>query len=252
MCMSGSAPLPPATKKEFERLSGGTLLEGYGLSETPTATHANPLRGENRTGSIGLPFPDVECKIISLDDGVTEVPVGDIGELVIHCPQMMIGYHEMPTETANALRELDDSGKKWLFTGDIGRMDDDGYFYIVDRKKDMALIGGFNVYPNTVEKVIADHPAIVECGVAAVPHPEKEGQEALKAWVVVREGHEVSHEELVEHCLKYLARYEVPTRVSVVNELPKTAVGKTLRRELVQMEMQEREAKQKTGEQPQV
>lgn len=240
-CISGSAPLPPATKREFERITGGKVLEGYGLSETPTTTHVNPLHGENRAGSIGLPLPDVECKIISLDDGVTELPVGEVGELVMHCPQMMIGYHEMPTETANALRELDETGKKWLFTGDIARMDEDGYFYIVDRKKDLALIGGFNVYPNTVEKVLSEHPGIVECGVAAVPHPEKHGQEALKAWVVVRDGFEVTHEEMIEHCMKYLARYEVPTRFAVVKELPKTTVGKTLRRELVRSEMEERE-----------
>ncbi len=242
LCMSGSAPLPPATKREFERLSGGKLLEGYGMSEAPTASHANPVNGENRTGAIGLPFPDMDVKIMSLDDGETELPVGEIGELVVSGPQLMVGYHGMPTETANALRKGAD-GKTWLYTGDIARMDEDGYFYIVDRKKDMALIGGFNVYPNAVEKVLAEHPAVLEVGVAAIPHPdpEKVGQEALKAWVVVRPGQTVTAEELIEHASKHLARYEVPTRYAFVDSLPKTTVGKTLRRELVQMELAERE-----------
>lgn len=238
-CISGSAPLPPATKLEFERLSGGKLCEGFGMSEAPTATHVNPLRGENRTGSIGLPLPDMEMRIVSLDDGETDVPVGEVGELIMSGPQLMVGYHGMPTETANVLHEKD--GKMWLYTGDIARMDEDGYFYIVDRKKDMALIGGFNVYPNVVEKVIKDHPAVLEVGVAAVPHPEKQGQEALKAWIVLQLDKTVTEQELVEHCSKHLARYEVPTRFAFVKELPKTTVGKTLRRELVQMEIAERE-----------
>ncbi|NWG18271.1 MAG: long-chain fatty acid--CoA ligase [Chloroflexi bacterium] len=238
-CVSGSAPLPPAVKQEFERLSGGALREGFGMSEAPTASHCNPLLGENRTGSIGLPLPDMDCRIVSLDDGVTDLPVGDVGELIMTGPQLMIGYHGMPTETANVLREQD--GKVWLYTGDIARMDEDGYFYIVDRKKDMALIGGFNVYPNAVEKVLTDHPAVLEAGVAAIPHPEKVGQESLKAWIVLRPGMTVTEQELIAHCESKLARYEVPTRFAFLNELPKTAVGKTLRRELVQMELTERE-----------
>ncbi len=234
-CLSGSAPLPPSTKAEFERLSGGILLEGFGMSEAPTATHVNPLHGENRTGSIGIPIPDTDVRIVSLDDGVTDVPAGEIGELIITGPQLMKGYYKMPTETNNTLRELD--GKLWLFTGDIARMDDDGYFYIVDRKKDMALIGGFNVYPNNVEKIIKDHPAVLEVGVAAVPHPEKIGQEALKAWVVLQPDKTATEAELIAHCEKYLAPYEVPRRVAFIKELPKTVVGKTLRRELIQMEL---------------
>jgi len=234
-CLSGSAPLPPSTKAEFERLSGGILLEGFGMSEAPTATHVNPLHGENRTGSIGIPIPDTDVRIVSLDDGVTDVPAGEIGELIITGPQLMKGYYKMPTETNNTLRELD--GKLWLFTGDIARMDDDGYFYIVDRKKDMALIGGFNVYPNNVEKIIKDHPAVLEVGVAAVPHPEKIGQEALKAWVVLQPDKTATEAELIAHCETYLAPYEVPRRVAFIKELPKTVVGKTLRRELIQMEL---------------
>lgn len=233
-CLSGSAPLPPSTKAEFERLSGGRLMEGFGMSEAPTATHVNPLHGENRTGSIGLPLPDMDMKIVNLDDGETELPIGEAGELLMSGPQIMRGYHKMPTETANTLREID--GKVWLSTGDIARMDDDGYFYIVDRKKDMALIGGFNVYPNAVEKVLQDHPAVLEVGVASVPHPEKVGQEALKAWIVLQEGQTVTKEELITHCEGKLAQYEVPRRYAFINELPKSAVGKTLRRELIRLE----------------
>jgi long-chain acyl-CoA synthetase len=239
-CISGSAPLPPATKREFERLSGSVIMEGFGMSEAPTATHCNPLKGENRTGSIGLPFPDMDMRIVSLDDGETDVAPGEIGELAMAGPIIMQGYHKMPTETENAIREKD--GKRWLFTGDIARMDDDGYFYIVDRKKDMALIGGFNVYPTAVEKKLADHQAVREVAVAAIPHPEKEGQEALKAWVVFKEGQSATEKELIDYCSEGLAGYEVPRRYSFVEELPKTAVGKTLRRELVRMEMEEREA----------
>ncbi len=238
-CVSGSAPLPPATKREFERLSGGKLLEGYGMSEAPTAAHVNPVNGENRAGSVGLPIPDMDVRIVSLDDGETDLPIGEIGELVIAGPQLMKGYLGMPTETANALREQD--GRLWLFTGDIARMDDDGYFYIVDRKKDMALIGGFNVYPASIEKVIKDHPAVLEVGVASIPHPEKAGQEALKAWIVLKPDATATEQDFIAHCEKYLARYEIPTRIAFIDELPKSEVLKTLRRELVRMEMEERE-----------
>ena len=240
-CISGSAPLPPSTKLEFERITGGHLREAYGMSETPTATHCNPIYGENRTGSIGLPISDMDVRIVSLDDGVTEVPIGEIGEIIMMGPQVMVGYYGMPTETANVLRQKD--GKKFIYSGDIGRMDDDGYFYIVDRKKDMALIGGFNVYPNNIEKILSEHPAVLEVGVAAIPHPDadKGGQEALKAWVVLRPDKTATEKELIDHCMKRLARYEVPTRISFIKELPKTTVGKTLRRELVQREMADRE-----------
>jgi long-chain acyl-CoA synthetase len=232
MCISGSAPLAPETKRRFEELSGGVVMEGFGMSEAPTATHCNPVKGINKTGSIGMPFPDVDCRIVSLDDGVTDLPVGEVGELVLRGPVLMTGYHNMPTETANALRV------GWLYTGDIARMDEDGYFYIVDRKKDMVLIGGFNVYPNNVEKVLMEHDAVADVGVAGIPHPEKEGQETLKAWVVTAPGVEVTVEELTEYCGTKLAPYEVPRRIVFVSELPKTTVGKILRRELVKMELE--------------
>ena len=241
ICVSGSAPLPPSTKREFERLSGGKLIEGFGMSEAPTVSHVNPVEGENRTGSIGLPIADMDMKIVDIETGETEMPVGEIGELAMAGPQLMVGYHNNPEETANTLRK-DAQGKVWLYTGDIARMDEDGYFYIVDRKKDMAIIGGFNVYPNMVEKVLAEHPAVLEVGVAGIPHPDKdkEGQETLKAWCVLRPEKSVTPEELIAFASERLARYEIPTRYSFVPALPKTTVGKTLRRELVQMEMTER------------
>jgi len=224
-CISGSAPLMRETKEKFESLTGGKLCEGYGLSEAPTATHCNPLLGENRTGSIGLPFADVDCRIISLDDEVTEVPVGEIGELVIKGPQVFKGYHNMPTETVNTLRE------GWLYTGDIARMDEDGYFYIVDRKKELIKPGGFQVWPREVEEVIASHPKVLEVGVAGIPDPYR--GETVKAWIVLKPGQTLTDEEVKDWCKDQLAKYKIPTHVEFRNELPKTTVGKILRRELV-------------------
>jgi long-chain acyl-CoA synthetase len=236
-CISGSAPLAPETKRRFEELTGGVVMEGFGMSEAPTATHCNPLKGANKEQSIGLPFPDVECRIVSLDDGVTDVPVGEIGELILRGPVMMTGYHNMPTETANVLRD------GWLYTGDIARMDEDGYFYIVDRKKDMVLIGGFNVYPTNIEKVLKEHEAVAEAAVAGVPHPEREGQEALKAWIILAPDKQATEQELIDYCKQKLAPYEVPRRIEFMAELPKTAALKILRRELVQMEVEKRRKK---------
>lgn len=240
-CISGSAPLPPATKRRFEALSGGVIAEGFGMSEAPTATHVNPLVNENRVGSIGLPLPDMDMKIVSIEDGETLVDVGEPGELCMAGPQLMKGYHGMPTETANVLR-TDANGKTWLYTGDIARMDDDGYFYIVDRKKDLVLVGGFNVYPRAVEDVLNEHPSVLEAGVAGIPHPEKDGQEALKAWVVVKPGETLTAEDLIGFASEKLARYEVPTRIEFVTQLPRSTVGKILRRELVQQELSELES----------
>ena len=238
VCVSGSAPLAAATKEEFERLSGASLREGFGMSEAPTAISFNPIRGENRVGSIGLPLPDVDMLIVDLETD-EEVPVGEVGELLVSAPNVMIGYHNMPEETEKVFSER--NGKRWLHTGDIAKMDEDGYFYIVDRKKDMALIGGYNVYPASVEKALKEHDCVLEVGVAAVPHPQKEGQEALKAWIVCKPNQSVSEDELQKHCEKYLAQYEIPRRFEFIDELPKTAVGKTLRRELVRMEIEKRE-----------
>ena len=237
-CISGSAPLLRETKEEFERLTGGKVFEGYGLSEAPTGTHCNPLNGENRDGSIGMPLPDMEVKIISLDDSETEVQHGEIGEIILHGPQVMHGYHNMPTETANTLRTLKD-GKVWLFTGDIARMDEDGYFYIVDRKKELIKPGGFQVWPREVEEVLMEHPKVMDVGVAGIPDPQR--GETVKAWIVLKPGETVTAEELKTFCKEKLAPYKVPTHFEFRDELPKTTVGKILRRELVR---QHKEANQ--------
>ena len=234
-CISGSAPLMRETKERFEALSGGKVSEGYGLSEAPTATHCNPLLGINKTGSIGIPFPDVDAKIISLDDGETELKIGEIGELAIHGPQVMKGYHNMPVETANTLRKLKD-GKVWLFTGDIARMDEDGYFYIVDRKKELMKPGGEQVWPREVEEVITANPKVLEVGVAGIPDPLR--GEAVKAWVVVKPGETLTEDEVKEWCKISLAKFKIPRQVEFRSELPKTTVGKVLRRELVRQHME--------------
>jgi long-chain acyl-CoA synthetase len=227
-CISGSAPLMRETKERFEKLTGGKLVEGYGLSEAPTATHCNPLHGGGKTGSIGVPFPDVDCRIVSLDDGVTNLGVNEIGELVIRGPNVMRGYHNMPTETANTLRE------GWLYTGDIARMDADGYFYIVDRKKELIKPGGYQVWPREVEEVIVENPRVLEAGVAGVPDAYR--GETVKAWVVVKPGETLTEEDVKAWCKERLAPFKVPTFVEFRSELPKTTVGKILRRELVKQE----------------
>lgn len=224
-CISGSAPLMRETKETFEKLTGGVLFEGYGLSETPTATHCNPNLGENRIGSIGLPFPDVDAKIVDLDDEVTELAVGEIGELIIKAPQVFKGYHNMPTETRNSLRE------GWLYTGDIARMDEQGYFYIVDRKKELIKVGGFQVWPREVEEVLQDHPAIQDVGVAGVPDPKR--GEIVKTWIVLAEGQSLDKKELKTWAAERMAKYKIPSEIEFRDELPKTHVGKLLRRELV-------------------
>jgi long-chain acyl-CoA synthetase len=231
ICISGSAALLLDIKQKFESLSGAKVFEGYGLSECPTASHCNPVNGKNKEGSIGMPLPDVEVKLIDLDDGVTEVPVGGIGEIVIRGPQVMWGYHNMPTETANTLRDLGDGGGLWLFTGDIARMDEDGYFYIVDRKKELIKVGGFQVWPRDIEEVLQAHPKVLEAAAAGVPHPEF--GETAKAWVVLKPGEQATAAELKKWCEEKLASYKVPREIEFRSELPKTAVFKVLRRELV-------------------
>jgi long-chain acyl-CoA synthetase len=229
-CISGSAPLMRETKEKFEALTGGKLVEGYGLSEAPTATHCNPLYGDIRTGSIGLPLPDVDCRIISLEDGVTPLKVGEEGELCVQGPQVMKGYHNMPTETANTLRD------GWLYTGDIARMDEDGYFYIVDRKKELIKPSGYQVWPREVEEVISANRKVLEVGVAGVMDAYR--GETVKAWIVLKPGETATEEEIRDYCKENMAPFKVPTQVEFRSELPKTTVGKVLRRELVREHME--------------
>ncbi len=234
LAMSGAAPLPSATKRAFEEVSGCRLSEGYGMSEVTTAAIALPFVGPHKPESAGLPLPGMHIRVMDIETGSEDVPVGEKGEIVMAGPNIMQGYFKMPTESQEVLRERD--GRVWVHSGDIGYMDEDGYFYIVDRKKDMALIGGYNVYPANIENALKEHTAVAEVGVAAIPHPEREGQQALKAWVVLAPGAEVTAGTLTAHCEQYLAPYEVPRRIEFIDELPKTAIGKTLRRELVRIE----------------
>lgn len=236
-CISGSAPLMRETQVTFESLTGGKLVEGYGLSETPTATHCNPLQGLRKEGSIGVPLPDVDARIISLEDETTVLGPGEIGELVVKGPQVMKGYHNMPTETANALRE------GWLFTGDIARMDEDGYFYIVDRKKELIKPSGYQVWPREVEEVIAENPKVLEVGVAGIPDAYR--GETVKAWVVLKNGETATVDEIRAWCKERIAPFKVPTQVEFRDELPKTTIGKILRRELQRQEKERLE--QETG-----
>ncbi len=227
-CISGSAPLMAETQRTFEALTGASLREGYGLSEAPTATHCNPRFGENRRGSIGLPLPDVECKIISTEDGVTELPPGEVGELVVKGPQVFAGYWNRPAETAAVLKD------GWLYTGDLAKMDEDGYFYIVDRKKEMIIAGGYNIYPREIEEVIKEHPKVLEVAAGGIPDPYR--GETVKVWVVPKPGETLTAEEIREFCKDKLAKFKIPTHVEFRNELPKTGVGKILRRVLVDEE----------------
>ena len=226
---SGSAPLPVEVIDQFERLTGGTLSEGYGLSEASPVTHSTPSLGRRKPGSIGLPLSDTEIKIVDLETGLHEVPVGEEGELCIAGPQVMKGYWNRPDETAIALR-TDETDRQWLYTGDVARMDKDGYTYIVQRKKDMILVSGFNVYPTEVEGVLFTHPAVLEA--AVIGKPDAYRGESVKAFVVLKEGATTTSEELIAHCEAGLAEFKVPKEIEFRESLPKTAVGKVLHRVL--------------------
>jgi long-chain acyl-CoA synthetase len=227
---SGSAPLPIEVIERFEKISGAMLYEGYGLTEASPTTHSTPTLAKRKVGSVGLPFPSTECKIVDLETGESVVPVGEAGELCVRGPQVMKGYWNRPDETAIALRD------GWLYTGDVARMDEDGFFYIVQRKKDMIIVSGFNVYPNEVEDVLFTHPAVLEAAVIGVPDQYR--GEAVKAFITLRPGENATADEVIEFCRSNLAKYKVPTLVEFMTSLPKSAVGKVLRRELREMESQ--------------
>ena len=223
-CFSGSAPLPVEVISEFERKTGAIIVEGYGLTESCPVTHVNPFKGQRKIGSIGLPIPDTLCRIVDLNKGDTDVPVGEAGELLIKGPQIMKGYWKRPDATAETLTD------GWLHTGDIAKMDEDGYFYIVDRKKDLIISGGYNVYPRDIEEVFFEHPKVMEATAIGIPHPKR--GEAVKVFVVLKEGQRATTEELMSYCQDKLAKYKWPTQIEFRKDLPKTNVGKILKKDL--------------------
>jgi long-chain acyl-CoA synthetase len=230
-CLSGSAPLPREVQERFEALTGGYLVEGYGLTEAAPVTHCNPLRGFRKSGSIGVPLPDVEAKIVNLETG-EDIPAGseEIGEMYVRGPQVMRQYWRQADESQTT---IDEQG--WLHTGDICRMDKDGFFYLVDRKKDMIIVGGLKVLPRDVEEVLFMHPQVQDAVVVGIPHPER-GDESVKAYIVPKPGEHPTLEEIRTFCHQYLAPYKVPREVEYRSTLPKTLVGKVLRRVLVEEE----------------
>ena len=225
-CMSGGSALPPAVRKKFMSLTGGNLVEGYGLSETSPVTHVNPLtNGVVKDGSIGPPFSETDARIVDLDDSGKVLKMGEVGELEVKGPQVMKGYWGHDEETSEVLRD------GWFLTGDIAKMDEDGYFYIVDRKKDMVNVGGFKVYPREVEDVLFEHPDVKEAGVIGIP--DEFSGEVVKAFVVLKDpSKKVSEQEVIDFCQKRLAKFKAPKEVEFVQELPKTLIGKVLRRKL--------------------
>jgi long-chain acyl-CoA synthetase len=231
-CISGAAPLPTAVAERFAEIThGAVLVEGYGLTEASPVTHANPLRGERRAGAIGMPVPDTDCKIVDLEDPDHELGPGERGELCVRGPQVMLGYWNRPEETALAVRN------GWLHTGDVAVMDPDGYFRIVDRLKEMIIVSGFNVYPNEVEEAFYRHPKISKVAVIGVP--DQQTGEAVKAFVVLKEGETATPEELIawgRDPANGLTAYRAPKQVELRDSLPETLVGKVLRRVLMEEE----------------
>jgi long-chain acyl-CoA synthetase len=239
LCFSGAAALMSETQKRFEELTGGVIVEGYSLTEAQMAVVANPVRGEKKIGSVGMPLPDVEVRILDADDGRTPLPQGELGEIVIRAPQLMQGYWQRPEETTEMLRTTE-HGERLLFTGDLGYLDSDGYLFIIDRKKDLIKTSGYQVWPREIEEIISMHPAVAEVGVAGLP--DKMRGEKAKAWIVLHPGQTVTQSEIKAHCRERLVAYKVPSHFEFVTELPKSGAGKVLRRVLRQMDS-EAEAK---------
>jgi long-chain acyl-CoA synthetase len=229
VCFSGAAPLLAETKRRFEELTGGRIVEGYSLTEAMLACAVNPVEGPNKIGSVGMPLPDVEMRVVDPGTGAA-LPTGEVGEILIRAPQLMAGYWDDPAETAITVRTHD--GERWLHTGDLGYLDADGYLFIVDRIKDLIKTHGYQVWPREIEEVLATHPAVAEVGVAGIPDEAK--GEVAKAWVVLAAGERAGAEELRAFCRERLAPYKVPAVVEFRSELPKTMVGKVLRRALTE------------------
>ncbi len=238
ICVSGSAPLPREIFRRFQEATGAAILEGYGLTEASPITHINPLGKQGqRANSIGMPVPGTDARIVDMEGGSLTLPPGKMGELVVQGPQVMHGYWRRPDETASALRN------GWLYTGDLASMDEDGYFYILDRKKDMVLVGGYNVYPREVDEVLLEHPKVLEA--VSVGIGDDLRGEVLKAYVVPRQGETLTKADIIAWCRQKLANYKVPRLVEFRESLPKTIVGKVLRRALREEEEQKRAQRKK-------
>lgn len=232
LCFSGASALMAETKQRFESITGGRIVEGYSLTEAMMALCVNPVKGPNKLGSVGMPLPDVHVRIFDVDDASRVMPLNELGEIAISAPQLMLEYWNRPEETALVLRDhTDERGtRRWLHTGDRGYMDADGYVFIVDRMKDLIKTSGYQVWPREIEEVLAAHPAVAEVGVAGVPDQAK--GEMVKAWVVLRAGQSASEDQLRAFCREKLAPYKVPSKIEFRTDLPKTMVGKVLRRAL--------------------
>ena len=234
LCFSGAAALMAETKRQFEAATGARIVEGYSLTEGMMGCCVNPVKGINKIGSIGLPLPDVEVRIVDAEHGTRDMAAGEVGELIMRAPQYMAEYWNNPGETAETLRAHGEGGP-WVHTGDLAYMDDEGYIFLVDRKKDMMKTSGFQVWPREIEEVLAAHPAVMEVSIAGVPDAAK--GEVPRAWVVLKAGQSATEEELRAYCRQRLAPYKVPAKVEFRKDLPKTMVGKVLRRMLVQEAM---------------
>ncbi|MBI4913310.1 MAG: long-chain fatty acid--CoA ligase [Acidobacteria bacterium] len=228
-CFSGSAPLAVETLRRFEELTGGKITEGFGMTETSPVTHVNPLHGLRKAGSVGVPVPGTDMKIVDKEDGVTELGVGQEGELCVKGPQVMQGYWQRPDETAKVLEN------GWMHTGDLARVDEDGYTFIVGRKKDMILAGGYNVYPDEVDNVLTGHPAVLEAATIGVP--DERCGEAVKSFIVLRPGASAEEDEIRHFCKESLAAYKVPKLIEFIPELPKSSMMKILRKDLREREL---------------
>ncbi len=243
-CVTGSAPMPLEILKRFESMTGSIIIEGYGLTEASPVTHCNPLQGIRKPGSIGIALPDTDCKIVDLDTGERDLPVGEDGELVVRGPQVMSAYWKMEQETADALKD------GWLRTGDIARMDDAGYVFVVDRKKDLIIAGGYNIYPREIDEVLYEHPKVMDA--VAVGVPDAYRGETVKAFVVPKAGESLTEEEVISFCRERLAAFKVPRLVEFRDSLPKTMVGKVLRKELRKEYDQRSQEVSKTTDDPPV
>ncbi len=224
VCVTGAAPMPVDVLRRFEQKTGSRIIEGYGLSEASPVTHANPIDGTRKPGSVGIAVPGTDCRIVDPQTGTVDMPGGEVGELIVRGPQVMAGYWKRERETREAIRE------GWLYTGDLATMDSEGYVFIVDRKKDLVISSGYNVYPREIEEVLYEHPKVLDAAAIGVPHPKK--GEAIKVFVVPKQGENLESDEILAWCKERLAAYKVPKEVELTDSIPKTIVGKVLRRKL--------------------